>query len=390
MDLVVQRNIDLVKASLQNSTFKEELTSEDYYVAKANHISGMVFKAIDKKNQNEKVYKLFQEDYYQYIRKDEIQQQSLKELRKVFNDNNIDYIFLKGSYLKQLYPETYMRSMGDIDILVRKEKMKEIHEILSQYNYKNWNNSTNHDCFFKDKVNIEIHPKLDSEFSDEFKDLFFKPWEYVKKINKNEYQLLPEYNLFYQLYHMIKHLYHSGVGFRTIVDIYIFLKHNQNNFSKDIYNMIYNDFPNKEFTQNILLIINEVFQDNLLFGYLRNDKIRQNVMRNFIGYLFASGVHGIAEDHNLFIGGMAKQSKSNRFILITKIKFLFSKTFLSYNLMRGLYPYLNKYKFLLPIAWLQRLFKLIFKKSSRRKLKRFSASRSQITEVENLFENIGI
>ncbi|MGM0496224.1 MAG: nucleotidyltransferase domain-containing protein [Bacillota bacterium] len=390
MDLVVQRNIELVKASLDNSTFQEELTIEDYYVARANHISGMVFKTIDKTNQNEKVYKLFQEDYYQYIRKDEIQQLQINELRKIFNDNNIDFIFLKGSYLKQLYPETYMRSMGDIDILVRKEKMKEIHEILSQYNYKNWNNSTNHDCFVKDKVNVEIHPKLDSEFSDEYKDLFFKPWEYVKKINKNEYQLLPEYNFFYQLYHMIKHLYHSGVGFRTIVDIYLFLKHNHKNFNENTYSIIYNAFPKKEFVQNIISLVNNLFQENLLFEYIKNDKIKQNVMQNFISYLFASGIHGIAEGHNLFIGGMASQNKSNRFILITKFKFLFSKTFLSYNLMRGLYPYLNKYKFLLPIAWLQRLFKLIFKKSSRRKLKRFSANKSQILEVENLFKNIGI
>ncbi|MFW5794490.1 MAG: nucleotidyltransferase family protein [Bacillota bacterium] len=385
-----QKNIELVRASLQNKIFQTKLTIEDYKISRANHISGMVFKALDKTMQIDKVYKLFQEDYYQYIRKDEIQQQLLKEISEIFNSEKIDFVFLKGSYLKTIYPYSYMRSMGDIDILVHKEDMEKVHKILEKSNFKNWSNSTNHDCFIKANINVEIHPKLDSDFSKEYKDLFLKPWNYTEKIKGNEYQLLPEYNFFYQLYHMIKHLYSSGVGFRTIVDLYILLKENKINFNNDRFREIYNIFPNKEFTKNIILIINNIFSENLLSGFLKNVKIKQNVAQNFVSYLFVSGIHGIGEEHNLFIGGMAKENKSSKFIFITKVKYLLSKTFLSYNQMKGLYPYLNKFKFLLPIAWLQRLFKLLFKKRSRRKLKRFKANNQEILEVENLFKNIGI
>ena len=87
---------------------------------------------------------------------------------------------------------------------------------------------------------------------------------------------------------------------------------------------------------------------------------------------------------------MAKKHKDKEWVIFTKIKFVLSRTFLSLNQMKGLYKYLNKCPLLLPFAWMQRMFKLIFKKSARRKLKRLQVSKDEITRVEELFDNIGI
>jgi hypothetical protein len=118
--------------------------------------------------------------------------------------------------------------------------------------------------------------------------------------------------------------------------------------------------------------------------------MNESTLIQFLTYIIHSGTHGIGEDHNLFIGGMASSHKKKEWIVFTKIKFLFSKTFLPFNLMKGLYKYLDKYPFLLPWAYLQRIFKLLFKKSSRRKLKRMTANKEDIENVEKLFIDIGI
>lgn len=376
----VKQSIDILRSLYQQENYEELLTKEDYLVLRDNQLSGSLYPLI--KNQ-ENLYKGFKEDYYRYIQRDEIQLQVLDDIRRVFNQNQIDFVFLKGSYLKTIYPHTFMRAMGDIDLLVRDGQMTRVHNVLENNGFKNWNNSTNHDCFMKAGINVEVHPKLDSEISNDYKDLFMKPWIYTKKKDKHEYELLVEYNFFYQLYHMIKHLYHSGVGLRTLIDLQLTYKNIDH--SSQIYNEIYQKFPRKSFVDFINLLLNHVFTNSKFY-----DKIIINKASKFINYMIHSGAHGIGEQHNLFIGGMASSHHKKEWIVWTKIKFLFSKTFLSFNQMKGLYSYLNKCPLLLPIAYLQRIFKLLFKKSARRKLSRLNANKAEIEFVEELFIDIGI
>lgn len=382
--------IDLVNSSLNKETFKEPITLADCKIIRTNQLSGLVFKSLGKDAVEEEAFKLLKNDYYQYISRDEIQKVLIEELRELFNEFKIDFVFLKGSFIKSYYPESYMRAMGDIDILVRAEKMEEIHLLLNENGFVNWTNSTSHDCFMKDNVNVEIHPMLDSEIGGEYQDLFLNPWKYTDNKEKHEYFLLPEYNFYYQLYHMIKHLYRSGVGYRTLVDLMLFLEKYEGSFSQEKFFEIYEIFPKKDFLRNIIEIVNVLFEKKLLKSYELSGNISLKNLREFIDYLFVSGTHGYGEEHNLFIGDMAKKYQKKEWIVFTKIKFVLSRTFLSLNQMKGLYKYLNKCPWLLPFAWIQRMFKLIFKRSARRKLKRLQVSKEEIARVEELFNNIGI
>jgi hypothetical protein len=381
----VNKIITILNHILEQKPYQENLTEEDYRILRANQLSGSIYPLI--KDQKD-IFKGFQEDYYRYIQRDEIHMQLIEEIRNIFNDHQIDFIFLKGSFLKTIYPHSYMRAMGDIDILVRPDKMDDIHKILEEHQFKNWTNSTNHDCFVKHKVNVEIHPKLDSEFSDEYKDLFLKPWEYAKILDIHEYHLNNEYRFFFQIYHMIKHLYSSGVGLRTFIDLVLLV--DQLDAKSNDYMDLFELFPKKDFVIFIQCLLQKIFTNFRWSKGLKCDKINQNTLITFLNYITHSGTHGIGDDHNLFIGGMASSHKKKEWIVFTKIKFLFSKAFLPFSLMKGSYRYLNKYPFLLPVAYLQRIFKLLFKKSSRRKLKRMTANKDDIQYVEKLFIDIGL
>ena len=74
-----------------------------------------------------------------------IEQQQLgiiEEIKTAFTKNNIDFAFLKGSRLKNIYPKSEMRVMGDIDVLIKPEQYSKIKNLLLQKNYEEnfkWN-----------------------------------------------------------------------------------------------------------------------------------------------------------------------------------------------------------------------------------------------------------
>lgn len=388
-----QTLIDLTKCALKQTKYHGDVSYDIFVIARENGISGTIFKALDKNVVKESVYKQFQEEYYQYIKKDQMQVSVLAELRQIFDMEGIDYIFLKGSFLKTIYPESYMRSMGDIDVLIKPEQMKDIHVIMEKNGFEQWVTSDHHDCFLKYKdVNVEIHPKLFSSLKGSNKTFFENPWRHSIPISKHEYHFNVEYNFLYQIYHMIKHMYSSGVGFRTIIDLYIYLERYEKVFITSILNEYLDDFEHKTYVYNLVKFINELFSETLLFDVAENGKISKIDIEKLTSFLFVSGIHGIGKGHNLFVGGFAKLNHQHKNVIISKIKYMFAKTFLPYQEMKALYPFIRKYKFLLPVAWLCRIFNLTFKKRSRtiRKLKRLSISKEEVLEVENLFNHIGI
>jgi hypothetical protein len=380
----------LINCALNQEKFSEEITLEDAKTIRANQLVGLTYKAMENSLISEEALKLLKNDYYQYLRTDELQKQMIKELKILFTKEKIDFVFLKGSFIKQLYPETYMRAMGDIDILVKNHDMERIHQVLEGNGFNNWTNSTSHDCFIKDRINVEIHPLLDSDIEGEYKQLFLNPWHYTVKISESEYLLAREYNFFYQLYHMIKHLYRSGVGFRTIIDLGLLLKKEGHLFDQEKFFAIYEEFPKKDFVRNIIEVINDSFKAEYFKDYGLIGTMSKPELNEFVEFLFFSGTHGYGEKYNIFIGDMAKKNKKRNNVLFTKIKFLFSRTFLPYKQMKGMYRYLSKCPILLPFAWLQRFFKLLFKKSSRNKLRNLTVEKAEIIKVEKMFENLGI
>jgi hypothetical protein len=388
MNLKYQKLIDLINCAINEEDYHEPLTEEDFQLLRYNQLSGSIYPVL--KDQTPEILDMFKKEHFLYIKRDTTQMSLIQELRDILNRNEIDFVFLKGSYLKTIYPSSHMRIMGDIDVLVKPKDMNKVHEILKENHYHNYLNSSNHDCFSKLKITIEIHPKLDSDFDDEYKPLFLEPWTYTQHVGNHEYELSIEYNFVYHIYHMIKHLYHSGVGYRTMLDLYVFLNVNLERFNLNKYHSLYKAFPKKEFIDFTIHTIDILFSNIELKHLVQSETMITKNVDPFITYLFESGTHGINESHNMFIGSMANQRKKHELTFITKTKFLLSKVFLNLSTMKGMYKYLNRFPFLLPFAWIQRMFRLMFRKDSRDKLKYLSVDKTQLDAVNELFDVIGI
>ena len=69
----------------------------------------------------------------------------LEHIKSVFEKNKIEYILLKGSVLRNYYPEPWMRTSCDIDILVHDEQLDKAVKVLTQTGYRVEGNKHYHD-----------------------------------------------------------------------------------------------------------------------------------------------------------------------------------------------------------------------------------------------------
>ena len=86
----------------------------------------------------------------------------LNNVCDVFTKEKLVHMPLKGSIIKDMYPSTDMRSMSDMDILIKREDEKKVHDILIGMGYTcDMYDISHQDVYFKEPIyNIEIHTSL--------------------------------------------------------------------------------------------------------------------------------------------------------------------------------------------------------------------------------------
>lgn len=378
MDNTLKLVIKHINLALNNekSTLKIPDEKAFYILVKENGLSGLVYHAITEENISKNLYNYLLKDFLAYVKSDSLQLELIDKLKTLFTNNNIQYIFLKGSHLKHLYPETYMRAMGDIDILVKKDQMQQIHQLLKQNNIKLTSRSPQHDVFLtENNLNIEIHPGFTDLKNPGFEPLLNNVWNYVNNSNK----LDATYELMYLNYHLAKHFYTGGVGIRSILDIGIYLKHYLNNINEELLVKLASETNSLLFVKTIIKLNEELFNIESNFLFMKDFIIDENTLNKVITYITKSGIHGWGSDFNSFSARVVKEEKGNK--KLGKLRLILSRAFPKYKEMKEIYPVLKKAPVLLPILWIIRLFKLVFirGKTNLKKIK-------EIKEVDNTDE----
>lgn len=382
-----------VKAAINQTICHDEIVSPDRFfrVSRQQGLSGMIYLAMDI-SINSAVNNRFRDEFYRYTTVDAFQMEAIKNIKKAFSDNKIDHVFLKGAYLKQLYPSTIMRSMGDIDILIKKETLPLIENVMNTIGFIRIASSETHDIYNKGKVHVEIHPVIDRHFDLNHQNYFDGIWDRTILIDHHTYKMNDIDLGIYLLAHLAKHFKSSGVGIRQVLDIGIW----ENDVRKriDIVNL------KEKLTETGLLtfyitlsLLNQRWFD--IYPLFEGNKlltIDDSDMEKIETMILRSGVHGKAEGANSslprFVSEGSKDYKSKHIKIKVFLKTLFpSKDVLIYS-----YKYLIKFPWLLPFAWISRWLKWIFiqPKRSIRKLREYNTSDKEIDENIKLYKKIGL
>ena len=98
----------------------------------------------------------------------------LKEVLKIFNDNEIESCIFKGYAIARLYPERLLRMSGDMDILISPDKMELANRLLLERGYVVDEVSSKENVpvyIYKNTFVIELHSSLWEDYKGDNIDL---------------------------------------------------------------------------------------------------------------------------------------------------------------------------------------------------------------------------
>lgn len=352
----------LTKSAFKNETYERPFTDEKA-VFKALYEQGLTaltFHVINKEKVSHHFYERSELVLMSYIKKDLIQQDIIKTIHTLLNDENVDHIFLKGAHLKKLYQESYYRGMGDIDFIVRENDYKRVHKLFLKHGFKLYTKGPTHFVYlYKESNLVEVHHTLKRTTNLKEDSLFGYTWDFAILKDNHEYQLDPTFELIYLVEHLSKHIQTSGIGIRSVLDISIFYDHYYDSFDQEKLHKWLKKMNHETLLYKMLLL------NNRAFGF--KSKVDETIYSlsdeeydKLIDYFLLSGIHGTGGDFNFMAPRAAKKSKLSALLTIM---------FPSWTAMKQIYPFLRYIPILLPLMWVWRwLVRLLF--NARRTLKK--------------------
>lgn len=150
------------------------------------------------------------------------QERELRILLDVFEQNGIDCIPLKGSVTRWMYPAAELRTMGDLDILYRREQTGTLRKVMEQLGYEYKGEAAKHDKYKKPGVIVEMHKELLKSESVGYEYLE-NIWERAQREEgrKHIWQMSLEDHYIFTLCHLLEHFIDGGIGIRMVLDIYV-------------------------------------------------------------------------------------------------------------------------------------------------------------------------
>ena len=138
----------------------------------------------------------------------------------------IPFIPLKGSVLRRHYPEAWMRSSCDIDILIQKNDLEAAANLLQDSLGYRFAGRTGHDISFisPDGVHIELHFDLiEDGRANASNSVLTSVWEDAQPAEGCQFWhvMSDRFFYFYHIAHMAKHIETGGCGIRPFIDLWL-------------------------------------------------------------------------------------------------------------------------------------------------------------------------
>lgn len=314
-------------------------------IAARNNVGTIIYFA-DKKNNfiSAQAADKLERSYKASVVRELNQQTQLDLIRKDFKNNKIKFMILKGSHLKRLYPMSEMRFMVDMDILVHKEDIERAKEIILSYGLEFKMNNGKDLVFIKEPfLTIELHNSLFIESNPKY-GYFTDVWDRAEQSDEYEYKMSDNDLYVYTLAHLLEHYTSAEACFRPVMDLYLLEKKLGGSLDFEYIEREIEKLRILKFYKKIRKLTKCMFEGAEKDGDL-------TVMENYI-------VLGPP------VNNAAAAAKANR----SKASRIFISAFPGLDHMKKLFPILEKYPFLLPVFWIIRLFKNVFKKETRGKL----------------------
>lgn len=391
--------LEALKASLNNTTVNWSSAdvspaeiNQLYQLANIHQIQPMIFEATFRSEAVQLLgpqFTAFQKhNIIRVVAAQTMKTAEFQELYQHLLNKGLKPCVVKGMICRNLYPNPDARVSSDEDVWIPEEQYSIAHEAMMEFGmvlsepdkdiYKEYEVPYGKQGSF---LYIELHKHLFPPESEAYGDLnlFFKDSQnnlVTEKIDGSAvYTLHPTDHLVYLICHAFKHFLHGGFGIRQVCDIIMYANH----YGKDI------DWA--AVLERCREIRGELFAASMFkIGekYLNFDpenacyssewaeiQVDEAMM---LKDLLESGIYGAStmnrkHSSNITLSALVADKRGKK----AKAS-VWGSIFLPRKSLVGRFPYLERFPFLLPVAWVQRIW--IYKKESGKKGNGNNASES--------------
>lgn len=296
----------------------------------------------------------------------------LADIAKAFEEAEIPFIPLKGSVLRDLYPEKWIRTSGDIDVLVPRADLKKAISLLIEKKGYTYMSKYTHDISLLSKNNfhIEVHFELIEEgVASKSDKVLSNVWNYATKKQgyKYWYEMPDEVFYLYHMAHAAKHLLNGGCGIKVFLDLWML----ENKKSFDLCKR--NELLEKTELIKFANVAREL--SRIWFDGAPIEKEEQVWLQNFV---LGGGVYGTSTNHMI-----AQHQKRGG-----KLGYAVRLFFPSYNFMCRYFPILEDHKWLTPFMYPVRWLSSIFRGNTKRVARVLKSNQQTPKEVDETMRDL--
>ncbi len=361
----------------ERSLYTDEILPELIRIGKRHNIAHLVVLGLQKNQFLTKSYPNIDSIVFKEVYRSEQYKFELENLAHALEKTGTPFIPLKGSVMNQYYPEAWMRTSCDIDILVHSETMQKVVDYLVDTCNYTINHITSHDISLltPTKVTVELHYELiEKDTVKSSSNILKKVWDssVLHKGFRFWYEMSDDMFYFYHIAHMAKHFELGGCGIRSIIDLW--LLNNKKTGNKQKRDILLAQGDLKHFADTVTQL-SEIWFDN---------KPYSSIAKQLESFIVCGGAFGTVESNVVL-----QQQKSGG-----KLKYIISRVFLPYDVIKYQYPILMRYKCLTPfweiIRW-TKCFSTDKRKKALRELKQnHTVTDSEFTNIQAFLKNVGL
>lgn len=367
MDLIQRQIIDLLNASIHNTVPKLDYSrdvdwNEVINEANEHSITGLIYPALKniKDNNIDKdiIDKLKKHTFYSAVRQSNHIKRTA-EILKLFNENNIPVIVLKGLVVREYYPKPDLRTMCDSDVIIHKSDLERVRKLLLERGFHEEEDAGHHIAFMNAGFNLEIHWTLANETFRKGQECFQERiWDDAMKVKVGGVDTLSlslEDLALHLCAHMASHMAISGFGVRQLSDLVLLVEHKGNEIN-------WNEFKEKakksgltQFSTGMFKVCNYLFGMEIPRGLnIKNKDEDEDIIKLVVDDIFTGGVYGQRDLSFSFRAqvGYDIDDDSTFSMLKRYIQVILPPP----SKLSDRYAYAKKYKILLPIAWIHHIY----------------------------------
>lgn len=349
-----------------------------YTLAKSHDMAHVVASALEKceKLSEDEISQKFQKQQLLAVYRYQQLQHELEKICRLLCEQGIPHLPLKGAIIRNCYPEPWMRTSCDIDLLIPEESLDAVTALLVEnHGYRQEGKKDFHDVslFSPGGVHLELHFSI-RENMEPMDSVLSRVWEYAipTEAAPLTHTLSPAFLLFHNTAHAAYHFVSGGCGIRPFLDLFLLQKHLQYDASTLL--ALCQTGGVATFYEG-MCALSEVW-----FGQGEHTALTKQMG----DYLLEAGVYGNLQNK------IAVQKTNTG----GTVRFVLSRIFVPYRHLVLLYPSLSRCPLLFPFLQVARWFRLFKGKKAKAAMREVRASNlttaAQMENTEALLKQLGL